>query len=103
MVRVSLMYQNQTGATFDIGYYLNVYIPQLQQLLGPALKGIFVDDGIWGEQSGSAPPFIVMGHLLFDSISSYQSSFGPHAQQIMSDVPKYTKCKAIVQISEVKR
>jgi len=43
-----------------------------------------------------------MGHLLFDSVEAFQTSFGPHAQAIMEDIPNYTNSGPIVEISEVK-
>lgn len=43
-----------------------------------------------------------MGHLVFDSVEAFQSSFGPHAQEIMADIPRYTNAQPILQISDVK-
>jgi uncharacterized protein (TIGR02118 family) len=43
-----------------------------------------------------------MCHLLFDSVGAFQTSFGPHAQAIMDDIPKYTNVEPTIQISEVK-
>jgi uncharacterized protein (TIGR02118 family) len=52
--------------------------------------------------TGSRLPFIAMGHLYFDSAEAFPSAFGPHLNEIMSDVPKYTNVQPIVQMSEVK-
>jgi uncharacterized protein (TIGR02118 family) len=43
-----------------------------------------------------------MGHLLFDSIGAFQTSFGLHAQAIMDDIPKYTNVEPTIQISEMR-
>jgi hypothetical protein len=37
-----------------------------------------------------------------DSVQAYQASFGPHAQEIVEDIPKYTNAKPLIQIGEVK-
>lgn len=66
------------------------------------LKGVSVEHGICGEGPGSPPPYVAMGHLLFDSVEAFQASFGPHAQEIMADIPKYTNTEPTLQISEVK-
>ena len=42
-----------------------------------------------------------MCHLLCDSVDEYQSSFGPHAQEIGGDIPNFTDGTSIHQISEV--
>jgi uncharacterized protein (TIGR02118 family) len=46
------------------------------------------------------PP--ALGHLLFDSVEAFQAGFGPHAQEIMADIPNYTNVEPAIQISEVK-
>lgn len=55
-----------------------------------------------GEEPGSSPPYIAMGHLLFESVQAFQSSFGKHADQIVADVPNYTNAQPVLQLSEVK-
>lgn len=102
MVKVSVMYPKQQGTEFDMTYYLNRHIPMVRQLLGPSLKGVSVEQGISGMQPGSSASYIAMGHLLFDSATDFQASFGPHAQTIIADIPKYTNSEPIIQISEVK-
>jgi uncharacterized protein (TIGR02118 family) len=43
-----------------------------------------------------------MGHLYFDSLADFQAAFGPHAKDIMADIPNYTDIQPTIQISEVK-
>ena len=45
--------------------------------------------------------YVAMCHLLCDSVEEYQSSFGPHAQEIREDIPNFTDGTSIHQISEV--
>jgi uncharacterized protein (TIGR02118 family) len=77
-------------------------MPLVRKLLGGALKGVSVDEGISGEEPGSPAPYLAIGHLTFDSVQAFQASFGPHAQAIMNDVPNYTNSEPMIQISEVK-
>jgi uncharacterized protein (TIGR02118 family) len=102
MVKVSVLYPNREGTKFDMAYYLNRHIPMGEQLLGSALKGVSVEQGVSGEEPGSPAPYIAMGHLLFDSVDVFHASFGPHAQAMMEDIPKYTNSEPTVQIGEVK-
>ena len=102
MVKVSVMYPNHEGTKFDMTYYINRHIPMVRQLLGSALREVSVEQGISGEEPGSPAPYVAMGHLLFDSVEAFQTSFGPHARAIMEDIPNYTNSETIVQISEVK-
>ena len=53
-------------------------------------------------QPDSPPPYLAMGHLLFDSVEAFQKSWGPHAQAIVGDIPNFTNTQPTVQVSEVK-
>ena len=102
MVKVSVLYPNRAETKFDMTYYLNHHIPMVRRLLGSALKGVSVEQGISGEEPGSAAPYVATGHLLFDSVQTFQTSFGSQAQEIMDDIPKYTNSEPVLQIGEVK-
>lgn len=85
-----------------MGYHLGRHIPMVQQKLGTALKGTDVEGGVSGSQPGSPPAFVAMGHLLFDTVESFQQAFGPHAEAIVGDIPNYTNTQPTIQVSEVK-
>ena len=103
MVKVSVLYPNRADTKFDMRYYLNHHIPMVRRLLGSALKGVSVEQGISGDEPGSSAPYITTAHLVFDSVESFRTSFGPHVQEIMDDIPKYTNSEALIQIGEVKQ
>ena len=102
MIKVSVLYPNRAGTTFDMAYYLNHHIPMVRQLLGSALERVSIEQGISGEEPGSPAPYVTTCHLLFDSVQGYKTSFGPHAQEIIEDIPKYTDSQPLIQIGEVK-
>ena len=102
MIKVSVLYPSGEGKKFDMTYYLDHHMPLVRRLLGPALQGISVEHGISGEKPGSAAPYIAAGHLLFQSLETYQTSFAPHAQEIIADIPQYTNSEPLIQIGEVK-
>ena len=101
MIKVSVMYPNSATATFDMDYYINTHIPLVVNLLGDALKNGAVDSGIAGGAPGEAAAFIAMGHLTFDSVETFQSSFGPHAEVIMADLVNFTNLTPQIQISDI--
>lgn len=102
MIKVSVVYPNGEDNTFDMNYYCSSHIPMVRQKLGAALKGASVDEGVGGAQPGSPPPYLAMGHLLFESVEAFQTAFAPHAQAILGDIPNYTNTQPTIQISEVK-
>ncbi|OUR63085.1 ethyl tert-butyl ether degradation protein EthD [Colwellia sp. 39_35_sub15_T18] len=102
MIKVSVMYPNSSDASFDIEYYCNIHMPMVAELLCGAVKGSNVDIGLAGGTPDEMASFIAMGHLIFDSVNSFQDAFGAHAEKIMADIPNYTNTQPQIQISEIK-
>ena len=102
MTKVSVLYPAGEGKTFDMDYYCNKHIPMVAGLLGDAVKGASVEQGIGSGEPGAPAPFAAMGNIYFDSVEDFQNSFGPHNDQIMGDLPNYTNIEPILLISEVK-
>ena len=101
MIKVTIMYPNSEGKTFDMDYYANKHMPMLAQLFGDSLKGLEIDKGISGRTPEEPIPYLAIGYLYFEQLSAYRNSFGPHAEQILGDIPNYTNIQPVVQISEV--
>jgi uncharacterized protein (TIGR02118 family) len=102
MIKISVLYPNHEGSTFDMAYYCDRHIPMVRQLLGVALKAVAVEQGVGGAAPGSPPPYLASGHLSFESLEAFQTAWGPNAQKIVADVPNYTNSQPTIQISEVR-
>ena len=102
MISVTVLYPNADGARFDMGYYLAKHIPMVKKLLGGALKGCTVEQGVAGGAAGTKAAYSTICHLFFDSVESFQSAFGPHAPAVQSDIRNYASVEPIIQVSEVK-
>src|SRR5690242_14647364 len=100
MIKVTILYPNSPSATFDMAYYTTRHMPMVQKLVA-ACKGIAAEQGLSGRAPASAPTYIAIGHLLFDTVDAYQSGFAPHAEQIRADVPNYTNTRPTIQISQI--
>ena len=102
MIRVNVLYPNNSGASFDMDYYLSKHMPMVQQKLGAALKGMTVDQGLNGGLPGTEPAQRVIASLLFDSAEAFERAFTPVSAEIMGDIPRYTNIAPVIQVSEVK-
>ncbi len=100
MIKASALYPNTERAKFDMDYYCNKHVPMVLKKLGAACKGAVVEQGIAGATPGSRPAFIAMGHLYFDSVEAFQTTFGQHAEAIMADIPNYTDVQPMIQSSK---
>ncbi len=103
MITVNVLYPNQDGAKFDMSYYLGKHIPMVKKLLGPALKGVVVEQGVSGGAPGAKAAYAVLCHLRFDSVEAFESAFGPHAAQVQADIRNYASVAPVIQVSEVKQ
>ncbi len=101
MIKVTILYSNGEGKKFDMDYYSSKHMPMIASLLGDSLKFYEIDKGISGRTANDPVPYLAIGYLYFDRLSAYQNSFGPHAKEIVGDVPNYTNIQPVVQISEV--
>ena len=102
MIKVSVLYPAGAETKFDIDYYCTKHMPMAKARFGAACKGMSIDQGLGSETPGAPPAFAAMGHFLFDSIPAFQAAFGPHAKEILGDIPNYTNVKPVIQISDVK-
>jgi uncharacterized protein (TIGR02118 family) len=101
MIKVTILYPNSDGKTFDMDYYSNKHMPMVAHLLGDSLKLLKIDKGMANGTPDTPAPFLAIGYLYFDKLSAYKNSFGPNAEKIISDIPNYTNIQPVVQISEV--
>jgi len=102
IIKVRVFYPNKEGKKFDMRYYFNKHVPMVQQKLGAACKRVAIEQGLGGAVPGSRATYLVMFHLYFDSVESFQTAFGPHVPAIMGDIPNFTDIQPTIQISEVK-
>jgi len=100
MVKVTILYPNGDGNTFDMDYYTKKHMPMVADLLKP-MKFYKIDKGIGGRTPEEPVPYLAIGYLYFDKLSDYQESFGANAQKILGDIPNYTNIQPVLQISEV--
>jgi uncharacterized protein (TIGR02118 family) len=100
-IKVSVLYPNGTDKSFDMDYYCNKHVPMVAGLLGDAVIGATVEKGLGGSEPNSPATYSAMGNLYFNSMESFEKSFGPNAEKIMADIPNFTNSEPTIQISEV--
>jgi len=99
MIKVSVMYPNGPDAHFDAAYYRDRHMPMVKRLMGDHCQSYTIDTAIAG--GAAEAPFIAMGHLYCASLDAFQAGFGPHAAEIMGDIPNYSNQKPVLQFSDV--
>jgi uncharacterized protein (TIGR02118 family) len=94
MIKVSVLYPNGEGTTFDHDYYKATHVAMCVEAWNPLKSEI--DKGLDGQPNAAAV------HLYFDSMEAFGAAMAsPKTADIMADVPNYTNITPVMQISEV--
>lgn len=102
MFKISVMYPNKDGATFDVDYYKTKHFDLVRAKLGSmGLAGSGIDKGLAGGAPGEPAPYICIGYLLFNSLDDFKKGMETHGEEIMADLPNFTNAQPIIQIAEV--
>jgi uncharacterized protein (TIGR02118 family) len=102
MVRVSVLYPNETGKRFDHAYYAGKHLPMVMERLKEfGMLRYEVDKGLAGGAPGAPPPFVASCHLYFNTAADFAKGIGVHGSEIMGDIANYTDISPQIQISEI--
>ena len=102
MISVNVLYRHTDSIKFNMNYYLDTHIPLIRKLLGPALKGVLVQQGTGGGPPGSPPEFAVITVLRFESQEAFQAAFAPHAPTGMADIVNFSNVEPSIQYNDVR-
>ena len=101
MFRVSVMYPNDEGATFDHAYYQSTHMKIVEEAMKPhGLIRFEVDKGVSGG-GGQPAPYIGVGHLYFESADGYDKGIAEKGAVLRGDIPNFTNVTPTRQISEI--
>lgn len=101
MIKLTVMYPNSADLKFDKDYYVNQHGQLLKDLLGITIVSSDINFGIAGASPEQSAPYVVIANIVFESMESFQKSFGANAEAILADLPNFTNVSPEVQISEV--
>src|SRR3954466_16258996 len=97
MVKLTILYPRRDGYTFDMKYYRETHLPVAGRLLGAALKGLTVDEGV---EPGALPsPYVAICEMLFDSVETMAPQLEKHKPALGADIPNYTNIEPVFQVS----
>jgi uncharacterized protein (TIGR02118 family) len=100
MVKIGSFYPKGVGKTFDMKYYCEKFVPLLKELFGDTLKGVAVDQGVYGGVPDEGPFFIAMGQFYFDTQEEAIQAYFSNLDEIKAERPNFTDIEPVIQISE---
>ena len=103
MFKVSILYTNGPGKTFDLDYYERNHMPMMAGFLGKNLKFYEIDKGIAGRTPTDEVPFLAIGHFYCYDIADYNRVIAQNIDTILKDIKNYTNIQPVVQVSQIKQ
>ena len=92
MIRVSVLYPETEGATFDHDYYASTHVPMALKAWG--LDSAEIDKGVNG-------PYVAAVHFTFESLEAMQSAMGSEGTgELMADMANFTTISPVLHQSE---
>ena len=93
MIRLSVLYPQTEGATFDHDYYRTKHVPLAVKTWG--LNGAEIDKGVDG-------PYVAAVHFKFESPDALAAAMGSAGTgDVLADVANYTSIAPVLQTSEM--
>lgn len=103
MIKISILYPNEKGKTFDMDYYEKNHMPMMAGFLGKNLKFYEIDKGIAGRTPNDEVPFVAVGYFYCADLAEYNKAVRQNIDTIRNDIKKYTNIQPTVQISEIRQ
>jgi uncharacterized protein (TIGR02118 family) len=102
MHRLTVLYPSKDGEAFDYDYYFDKHHKLVVSRLKPeGMVACEFDKGV-SDVAGDKAPYLAIAHLEFNSADELQKALFKHGQEILADIPNYTKIQPIMQVNEVK-
>jgi uncharacterized protein (TIGR02118 family) len=93
MIRLSVLYPETEGATFDHDYYREHHVPLAIQAWG--LSRAEINKGVDG-------PYVAAVHFEFESAEALQAAMASErTAAVLADVANYTTITPVLQTSEI--
>ncbi len=103
MFKVTILYPNGEGKSFDMSYYEEKHMPMMAGFIGDNLQFYEIDKGIAGRTANDSIPFLAVGYFYIRDVAEYNKAIAANRETIVGDIGNYTNIQPIIQISEVRK
>lgn len=103
LYKVSVLYPNGEGKTFDMDYYEHKHMPVVAGFIGDNLKFYEIDKGIGGRTPADKMPYLAVGSFYIKDTAAYNKAIAQHRDAIVNDFKNYTNIQPVILVSEVQQ
>ncbi|MDA8050888.1 MAG: EthD family reductase [Rhodospirillales bacterium] len=97
---ISVLYPMQDNEDFDFEFYKRRHVPLIRDILGRSLHKIEVRKG-HSSHGGGAPTYVAVISIWIADWEAYEQAMAARTQELLDEVPLFTKVMPIMQIDEV--
>ena len=97
---ITILYPAENNENFDFGFYERRHAPLIKDILGPSCHKIEVRKGVSDPQNPN-PQYIAVISIWVSDWAHYQTVIAARQQELIDEVPLFTKQMPQVQIDEV--
>ena len=98
---ITVLYPAKDNEGFDHEFYKKRHAPLIKDILGPALHKIEVRKGSSGQGDGTPPIYIAVISIWIADWDAYEKAMVGRTQELIDEVPLFTKQMPQMQIDEV--
>ena len=97
---ITVLYPMKDNEGFDFEFYKRRHVPLIQDILGRSLHRIEVRKGR-SSQDGGPPAYVAVISIWIADWDAYQQAMASRTQELLDEVPLFTKVMPTMQIDEV--
>jgi uncharacterized protein (TIGR02118 family) len=103
LFKVTILYPDGEGKTFDMDYYEKKHMPMVAGFIGKNLKFYEIDKGISGRTPTDKALYVAIGYFYIKDVAEYNKAIAQNRDAVISDFKNYTNIQPVIQISKVKQ
>ena len=102
MIKVTVLYSNEEGKSFNFDYWAGPHMETVHRLLDAmGLQRSELERGVSAADPNAPAPFVAMATMYFSTETEVHEGFKTHGREIIGDIKNYTDISPQFQISEV--
>lgn len=98
---VTVLYPNESDATFNMDYYLKSHMPMVAEEFGPYnFKGYSVLKLNGTPDPNTPSPYSVQATLNFASTKDFEEALGAKAEKVLGDIPNFSNKGPVLMVGD---
>ena len=97
---ITVLYPAKDNGDFNFDFYFKRHVPLIEDILGESLHRIEVRRGT-AAQDGAPATYIAVISIWIADWDAYEKAMAARAQELIDEVPLFTKVMPVIQIDEV--